>query len=68
MYSNVGKFESRKVIAEFDALLIQLYSRNMTDARITRQEAMQAMSEADSVRDAVVVLGTLRGFEIAKAA
>jgi hypothetical protein len=68
MYSSIGKFESRKAIAEFDALLIQLYGRNMTDAHITRQEALHAMSTTDSVREAVVQLGTLRGFEISKAA
>jgi hypothetical protein len=44
MYSNIGKFEGRKLVAEFDALLIQLHGRNMTDAKITRQEAIASIT------------------------
>ncbi len=63
MYSSVGKFEARKLIAEFDALLIQLYGRNMTDARITRDEAIVAINAAETIREAVESLGTARGLQ-----
>jgi hypothetical protein len=68
MYSNIGKFEARKIVAEFDALLIQLYGLNMTDARITRQDVMMAVGAAESVRQAVEQFGAARGLMAAKAA
>ncbi len=61
MYSSIGKFEARKLIAEFDALLIQLYGRNMTDAKITRQDAVATITSAGSARKAVEILGAARG-------
>lgn len=61
MYSNIGKFEGRKLVAEFDALLIQIYGRNMTDAKITRQDAVAAIAETGSARKAVEMLGAARG-------
>jgi hypothetical protein len=63
MFSSVGKFEARKLIADFDGLLIQIYGRNMTDARITRDEAILAIKSAPSVREAVESLGTARGLQ-----
>lgn len=63
MFSSVGKFEARKLIADFDGLLIQLYGRNMTDARISRDEAILAIKAAPSVRDAVERLGAERGLQ-----
>jgi len=68
MYSNIGKFEGRKLVAEFDALLIQLYGRNMTDAKITRQEAIAAITTHGSAQAAVDALGVVRGWQQAKAA
>ena len=68
MYSNVGKFEARKMVAEFDALLIQLYGRNMTDARISREEAIAVITNTDSVRKAVEHLGGQRGLVALRAA
>ncbi len=61
MYSSIGKFEGRKLVAEFDALLIELYGRNMTDAKITRQDAIAAITAAGSARKAVEILGAARG-------
>jgi hypothetical protein len=68
MYSNIGKFEGRKLVAEFDALLIQLYGLNMTDAKITRQDAVAAITELGSARKAVEVLSAARGLQQPKAA
>ena len=68
MYSNIGKFEGRKLVAEFDALLIQLHGRNMTDAKITRQEAIAAITAHGSAQAAVDALGIQRGWQQAKAA
>lgn len=63
MFSSVGKFEARKLIADFDGLLIQIYGRNMTDARITRDEAILAIKSAPSIREAVESLGASRGLQ-----
>lgn len=60
MYSNIGKFEARKLVAEFDALLIELYGRNMTDAGISRQQAIVAITTLGSTRKAVEMLGERR--------
>lgn len=68
MYSSIGKFEARKLVAEFDALLIQLYGRNMTDAKITRQEAVAGINAHGSARKAVEVLSAERGLQAQKAA
>ena len=68
MYSNIGKFEARKLISEFDALLIQTYDRNMTDAKITRQEAIAEITRHGSVPEAVEALGLARGLQERKAA
>ncbi len=68
MYSNIGKFEARKLIAEFDALLIQLYGRNMTDAKITRQDAVAAIAATGSAQKAVETLSAARGLQQQKAA
>jgi hypothetical protein len=68
MYSNIGKFEARKLIADFDALLIQLYGLNMTDAKITRQDAVAAIDTTGSTRSAVEILGAARGLQEQKAA
>jgi hypothetical protein len=67
MYSNIGKFEARKLVTVFDALLIELYGRNMTDAKITRQEALVAITTVGSTRKAVEFLGVARGLEAAAA-
>lgn len=60
-FNRVGKFEGMKIVKEFDQTLIELYGVNMTDAEITRFEALTAVSHASSVRAAVEAIGTKRG-------
>jgi len=40
--NRIGKFESRRLINEFDAELIRRYGMNMLDASISRFEALCA--------------------------
>lgn len=56
-FSSIGKFEARKLIAEFDALVIAQYGVNMTDAGITRHEALTAIAAEGSVAKAVGAMG-----------
>lgn len=51
--NRVGKFEVRRIVNEIDALLIASYGVNMTDAKITREEALRAFNETGSTRQAV---------------
>jgi hypothetical protein len=61
-FNKVGKFEGMKIVKEFDQTLIELYGVNMTDAEITRLEAISAVHEASScVRTAVELIGKKRG-------
>ena len=60
-FNKVGKFEGMKIVKEFDQTLIELYGVNMTDAGITRFEALSAVEQAEGVREAVEVIGRKRG-------
>jgi hypothetical protein len=59
--SKVGKFESLKIVNEFDRALIELYGINMTDARITRYEALSSYGETGCAVKAAERFATLRG-------
>lgn len=55
--NKIGKFEALKIVNEFDRTLIELFGINMTDARITRYQALATVEEAHSVRKAAEILG-----------
>lgn len=59
--SNIGKFDSLKIVNEFDKALIELYGINMTDARITRYEVLASCSEVGCATKAAERLGQQRG-------
>lgn len=59
--SNVGKFESLKIVNEFDRALIEMYGINMTDARITRYEALASYSATGCATKAAEEFGLTRG-------
>lgn len=59
--SKVGKFEGLKIVNEFDKALIELFGINMTDARITRYEVLEAYNKLGSARKAAEVFGAQRG-------
>ena len=61
-FNKVGKFEGMKIVKEFDQILAELYGVNMTDAGITRFEALSAVEQASGdAREAVDVIGKKRG-------
>lgn len=67
--SNIGKFESLKIVNEFDQALIELYGINMTDARVTRYEVLATYNETGCARTAAEKFGTQRGMaRVSKAA
>ena len=59
--NKVGKYEALKIVNEFDSALIELYGINMTDARITRYEALATIEETQCVRTAAERFGAARG-------
>lgn len=59
--NKVGKFEALKIVNEFDSALIELYGINMTDARITRYEALSTIEETRCARKAAELFGAQRG-------
>lgn len=59
--SKVGKFESLKIVNAFDKALIELYGINMTDARISRYEALVSYGETGCPTKAAEQLGSQRG-------
>lgn len=59
--NRVGKFEALKIVNEFDKALIEMYGVNMTDARITRYEALACYEETGSAKKAAEVFGLQRG-------
>lgn len=59
--NRVGKFEARKLIEEFDRTLIELFGRNMSDAGITRMDALSAIEETQDPRKAAEVAGIRKG-------
>lgn len=61
--SKVGKFESLKIVNEFDQSLIELFGINMTDARITRYEVLEACNKLGSARQAAEAFGAQRGMK-----
>ncbi len=61
--SNVGKFESLKIVNEFDKSLIEMFGINMTDARITRYEVLEACGKLGSARKAAEAFGAQRGMK-----
>lgn len=61
--SNVGKFESLKIVNEFDKSLIELFGINMTDARITRYEVLETCTKLGSARKAAEAFGMQRGMK-----
>lgn len=59
--NRVGKFEARKIVNEFDAALIELFGVNMSDAGISRFDALSAVEETHSARKAAEILGIRKG-------
>lgn len=59
--SKIGKFESLKIVNEFDSALIRLFGTNMTDARISRYEALSMVSETGCSTKAAELAGLKRG-------
>lgn len=62
MSERIGKYETLKIIKEFEGVLIELYGVNMRDAGITRFEALMAVHECRDVRQAARNIGERRGF------
>lgn len=62
--NKIGKFEALKIVNEFDRTLIELFGINMTDARITRYEALATIEEVRSVRKAAEIFGNRLGMPI----
>lgn len=62
--NRIGKFEARKIVNEFDATLIELFGVNMSDAGISRHEAISAYNEANCARKAAEIFGQRRGFPL----
>lgn len=61
--NRVGKFETLKIMNEFDRALIENYGINMTDARITRYEALAAYEKTGSASEAAALLAEQHGFK-----
>lgn len=59
--NKIGKFETRQLVEAFDAALIERYGINMTDAHITRFEALAAIEESGDCRRAAELLGQRKG-------
>lgn len=57
----IGKFDSLKLINEFDHALIELYGLNMLDAKISRYEALSWMAETHCARQAAELVGKQKG-------
>ncbi|HEY6896274.1 MAG TPA: hypothetical protein VI279_03355 [Rhodocyclaceae bacterium] len=59
--NQVGKFETRKIMNDFDAALIRVFGVNMLDAKITRHEALSAYDEVQCAHKAAELCGVRRG-------
>lgn len=59
--NNIGKFDMRNIVNEFDATLIEVFGVNMSDAGITRHEAVTASNEMQSARKAAEAYGRRLG-------
>jgi len=62
--NSIGKFEVRKIVNQFDASLIELFGVNMSDAGISRHEAMNAYTEVNCPRKAAEIFGQRRGLAL----
>ena len=62
--NNIGKFQMREIINEFDSTLIRLYGVNMLDAAINRLEALMAYDEFHCPRKAAEVYGIRHGLDL----
>ena len=61
--NRIGKFESRKIVEEFDKALIDLFGRNMSDVGISRFDALSLVAEAKDARKAAEQAGLRRGLQ-----
>lgn len=61
--NHIGKFETRTIMNDIDAILIETYGVNMLDARIYRKEALDAYSECGDSRSAVQFLAKQHGLK-----
>lgn len=59
--NRVGKYETRRIVNEIDAVLIASYGVNMLDAKITREEALRAFNEAGSASAAAEMCASRHG-------
>jgi hypothetical protein len=62
--NNIGKFEMREIVNEFDATLIRLYGVNMLDAAINRLEVLMAYDEFRCPRKAAEAYGARHGLNL----
>lgn len=62
--NSVGKFESRRIVNDFDSTLIRLFGINMTDAGISRFEALATIEETGCVHRAAEAFGEKRGLSL----
>ena len=62
--NQIGKFEMRSIIDEFDATLVRLFCMNMLDAAISRYEALYAYQELRCPRKAAELLGQRLGLKL----
>ena len=59
--SKIGKFDSLRIVNEFDKALIELYGINMTDAHVTRYEVLASYEETGNARKTAELFGQQRG-------
>ncbi len=59
--TQIGKFEMRRILQEFDATLIELYGVNMRDAAVSRLDALNLYSEVHSASRAAEICGERLG-------
>jgi hypothetical protein len=62
--NNIGKFQMREIVNEFDATLIRLYGVNMLDAAINRLEVLMAYDEFQCPRKAAEAYGVRHGLNL----
>ena len=59
--NRVGKFQARQIVEEFDSALIELFGVNMSDAGISRFDALCAVEEVNCARKAAEISGMRKG-------
>lgn len=62
--NQIGKFQARKIVQEFDDTLIALYGVNMSDAGISRFDALSAYEETQCARKAAELCGNRKGLAL----